>query len=413
MSRNTRIPDYLSRHLHREMNIPVPPPAQILPGTLLPAVRERLRGAEIGSLSSQLLSACDEGRCFSIKTDGSPDALCAAGILGSLLEKLGAERRREGQQELFDAASEGAEIEISIGGGGIRACGERASSGGLSLSALALLAVGAIAGRGGLAFADEVVVFDLETTGRDAESDEIIEIGAVKTRGGVETDIFSELVRPSGAIPAEVEELTGISNSDVRSAPPARDVLPRFLAFCGDTTLVAHNAPFDVAFLKRQSMTALGRDVGNDWEDTLVMSRWLHPGAPSHRLGDIAALLGIRADGWHRAVADARMAARLYERLRHIPRDVLTELRMRQFLPLAALGTVLSGTPLVGENGLIVAQGTAAMVREYSLPEAGSCPAPREPVEAVRIPQALVSLHDAVRRRAALTLLRGRVGEPA
>src|SRR5664279_3363886 len=94
------------------------------------------------------------------------------------------------------------------------------------------------------------VVVDLETTGGSPQSSAITEIGAVKTRGGEVLGEFQTLVDPGGPIPPFIVALTGITDAMLIAAPRIEQVLPAFLEFLGDAVLVAHNAPFDVGFLK-------------------------------------------------------------------------------------------------------------------------------------------------------------------
>ena len=98
---------------------------------------------------------------------------------------------------------------------------------------------------------DTYVVFDLETTGFSSKNDRIIEIGAVKIKDGVIIDNFSEFVNPRRPIPYKITELTGINDQMVRDAMIIEDVLPRFINFIGDSVIVAHNAPFDTGFIRK------------------------------------------------------------------------------------------------------------------------------------------------------------------
>ena len=93
------------------------------------------------------------------------------------------------------------------------------------------------------------VVFDIETTGFSVNFNEIIEIGAVKIKNGIQLDTFSTFVRPSRKISRKISELTNISNEDVAKAPAIEEVLPKFVEFIGDSILVAHNATFDTGFI--------------------------------------------------------------------------------------------------------------------------------------------------------------------
>lgn len=155
------------------------------------------------------------------------------------------------------------------------------------------------------------VVVDLETTGGRKSARHITEIGAVKVRGGEELGHFSTLVRPGAAIPAHITRLTGISNVMVASAPPLEEVFAAFLEFAGfdrGHVLVAHNAGFDVGFLKAAAM-----ELGYPWPqprivDTLHVARRVvaRQETPDYRLGSLAHALGAAATPNHRALDDAR-----------------------------------------------------------------------------------------------------------
>ncbi len=152
------------------------------------------------------------------------------------------------------------------------------------------------------------VVLDLETTGGSPAGSNITEIGAVKVRGGVVLGEFQTLVRPGDPIPAFVSVLTGITNAMVAGAPRIEAVLGSFLDFIGDAVVVAHNAPYDVSFLK-----AACRETGEHWPrpavvDTAHLARQLVTAdeAPNRKLGTLAALFGTATTPDHRALHDAR-----------------------------------------------------------------------------------------------------------
>ncbi len=159
----------------------------------------------------------------------------------------------------------------------------------------------------------ELIVFDLETTGLSAATERIIEIGAIKLRGGEIVDEFDTFVDPERRIPDEIAKLTGISDEMVEGAPNERDALEAFYAFCGgdDRVLIAHNAKFDTTFLK-----AAARRCGMAYRftavDTLLMARSLYPGQKSYKLGNIAKLLEIPPFEAHRASDDARALAQIF-----------------------------------------------------------------------------------------------------
>ncbi len=152
------------------------------------------------------------------------------------------------------------------------------------------------------------VVVDLETTGGRAADGGITEIGAVKVRGGEVLGELQSLVDPGRPVPAFVARLTGITTAMVATAPPLDLVLPSFLEFSRDAVLVAHNAPFDVGFLKEAC-----ERLGYDWPgyrvvDTVPLARRVvtRDEARNHKLATLAALFRARVTPEHRALADAR-----------------------------------------------------------------------------------------------------------
>ena len=161
-----------------------------------------------------------------------------------------------------------------------------------------------------------VVVFDLETTGLSPRrGGRIVEIGAVALEDGRETAEFQSLVDPEVPIPFWVQKIHHISNRMVAGQPVAAEILPRFLEFVGSDPLVAHNAAFDIPFLRAELARTGHRDLPNRHLCTLKMSRKLNRGFPNHRLDTVAELLlgGIPEDCQrHRALDDARLAARIW-----------------------------------------------------------------------------------------------------
>ena len=154
------------------------------------------------------------------------------------------------------------------------------------------------------------VAFDLETTGLYPQRDRITEIGAVRVEYGRETDRFQTLVNPGMPIPQKVQELTHITDDMVREAPTEAEALPEFLEFIGDAPYVAHNATFDVAFLKAAcERLALPLPVLS--ADSLEAANRYWPRMPSHRLGDMAREIGFDLVGAHRSLADTEALAAL------------------------------------------------------------------------------------------------------
>ncbi len=152
------------------------------------------------------------------------------------------------------------------------------------------------------------VVVDLETTGGSPADCSITEIGAVKVRGGEVLGEFQTLVNPGTPIPAFISVLTGITDTMVAGSPRIEAALPAFLEFSAGTVLVAHNAGFDISFLK-----AAASRVGAPWPsprvvDTVHLARQLvtRDEAPNHRLSSLAVLFGASTTPDHRALHDAR-----------------------------------------------------------------------------------------------------------
>jgi len=152
------------------------------------------------------------------------------------------------------------------------------------------------------------VVADIETTGLSSEHDEIIEIGAVKLKNGRITERFASFIKPSKALPANIINLTGITNEMVSTAPPMGEVLPDFIKFLGDGIFVAHNAQFDSGFIRRDC-EKLGLPFDNRILDTLPLCQIIYTDLKNHRLDTVAKKLDIKMGNHHRAVDDANTAA--------------------------------------------------------------------------------------------------------
>lgn len=152
-------------------------------------------------------------------------------------------------------------------------------------------------------------VVDLETTGGSAAAGSMItEIGAVKVRGGEVLGEFQTLVNPQTQIPAFIAVLTGISNSMVADAPPIESALPAFLEFAAGTVLVAHNAPFDVGFLRHFAEAQARPWPAFEVVDTVRLARRVvtRDEAPNHKLSSLARVFHSATTPNHRALADAR-----------------------------------------------------------------------------------------------------------
>ncbi len=168
-----------------------------------------------------------------------------------------------------------------------------------------------VTGEKGQDFNADFVVFDIETTGFSPVSNRIIEIGAVKVQGGEITDRFSAFVNPDVPIPFEIEKLTGINDSMVMDAPFIETVLPQFLEFCEGAILVAHNANFDMSFIRENAQRqGIWKEV--TYVDTVGIARILLPHQAKHTLDAVAKTLNVSLENHHRAVDDAEATAQIF-----------------------------------------------------------------------------------------------------
>ncbi|MFA6730497.1 MAG: PolC-type DNA polymerase III [Eubacteriales bacterium] len=164
-------------------------------------------------------------------------------------------------------------------------------------------------------FSDGVfTVFDIETTGLSPYSSGITEIGAVRYRGGEAIEVFETYVDPGMPIPQNITELTGITDEMVKGAPSMREAVERFIKFAGDTILVAHNAGFDIGFIKK---TASDYKIpfSNPYLDTVSLSRYLNPGLSRHNLDAVRKYYGLGEFKHHRASGDCKILCQIFERM--------------------------------------------------------------------------------------------------
>ena len=160
-------------------------------------------------------------------------------------------------------------------------------------------------------FTDEMVVFDIETTGLSKKDCKITEIGAVKIKNGEITDRYNTFVNPQCPIPEEIQKLTSITDEMVADAPIIDVVLPEFLAFVGDCLLIAHNADFDTGFI-RVAAEQCGIEFANPYLDTLALSKYINSDLKSHKLNILAKHYKLEDFHHHRACDDAEILAKIY-----------------------------------------------------------------------------------------------------
>ena len=161
---------------------------------------------------------------------------------------------------------------------------------------------------------NDVVVFDIETTGLEAAHCEILEIGAVKIHKGKIIETFETLIKPKGPIPDEITELTGITYDMVSNSPSLQQVMPDFYKFCYGTTIMAYNIDFDYKFInlygKKQGYLFDMKQI-----DAMFLARSFIPGLKNFKLSSVCKKLGVSLENAHRAVHDAMATAEVVIKL--------------------------------------------------------------------------------------------------
>lgn len=165
------------------------------------------------------------------------------------------------------------------------------------------------------------LALDFETTGLDHRLDRVVEIGALRfslrlpADGGApvlrEEGALAALVSPGMKMPEAARAIHGISDEDLEGAPRFAELAPALLALCGDAVIVAHNAPFDISFLRSEIERAGLPFPAHPSLDTRMLAKAAFPGAGSYRLGSLASFLRIDTGHAHRALDDARTCMQL------------------------------------------------------------------------------------------------------
>ena len=168
----------------------------------------------------------------------------------------------------------------------------------------------------GVTMRDPFIVLDFETTGLyPTTGDRATEVAAVLVQDGKIVDKFQSLMNSGVPIPRFVQDLTGITNRMIATAPPSDEVMNQFLTFIGDTPLVAHNASFDKRFLDAE-LSRIGRQANQPVACTMRIARRIYQKAPNYKLGTLVRFAHIETNGvFHRALADSEMTARLMLRM--------------------------------------------------------------------------------------------------
>jgi DNA polymerase III epsilon subunit family exonuclease len=167
-------------------------------------------------------------------------------------------------------------------------------------------------------FDDKFVAFDFETTGFNYKKEDIIQIGAARFEGDFLIETFSTFVKPSKKIPKAASSVNGITDDMVADAPTIDEVLPAFCEFIGKSTLVAHNASFDMKFLLKSVYFYNENNPDNQLKvknrvfDTLKASRKYMPQMPNHKLPTLVKKLNIKCEQSHSALPDALAVGEVY-----------------------------------------------------------------------------------------------------
>ena len=210
----------------------------------------------------------------------------------------------------------------------------------------------------------EYVVFDIETTGLSKKHNKIIEIGAVKVKDGEVVDTFSEFINPGVPIPYQIEQLTSINDDMVKDAPMFDVIVPRFVEFCGDDIVVAHNASFDTGFV-RMNVEELGLKFDNTVLDTMTLSHILLPELGKFTLDRVCKELKVVNAHHHRAIDDAEATAKVFFKLL----DMLKERDVKTMDDLNVLGSTSPDAIKKDKtyHGIILAKNEIGRVNLYRL----------------------------------------------
>ena len=162
------------------------------------------------------------------------------------------------------------------------------------------------------AYPDDYVVLDIETTGLSVRNCGITQIGALKYKNGEIIGRFDSFVNPEMPIPANIAEMTGITDEMVKDAPSESEAVKAFLEFSNGAMLVAHNANFDISFIRR---VAIDNDImfANSYLDTVALSRYINSDIKKHTLDALAKYYKLGEFDHHKADADTEMLAKIFE----------------------------------------------------------------------------------------------------
>ncbi|MBQ7333162.1 MAG: PHP domain-containing protein, partial [Clostridia bacterium] len=213
------------------------------------------------------------------------------------------------------------------------------------------------------AFDGEMVVFDVETTGLSNRTCKLIEIGAVKIKNGKIIDKMDIFVDPECPIPAEITELTHITDEMVKGAPKEREAISEFLRFAGDDMLIAHNANFDIGFI-RVACDRQGFEFKNAYLDTLGLSRYVNPELKNHKLDTLVELYNLGEFQHHRASDDSEVLSRIFiEMLSRLKKEGITDF----YRAIDAMGADVDPIKLKAHHIILFAKNKEGLKNLYKL----------------------------------------------
>ena len=224
----------------------------------------------------------------------------------------------------------------------------------------------AIHGHQDIGFSDEIVCFDIETTGLKVTQEAITEIGAVRLRNGEIVETFQTFVDPERRLTPEIIGLTGITDDMLRGAPKLKDALTAFLAFAGDAPLAAHNAEFDISFI-RAGCRKCSIPFEPTYIDTLILAQNLLPGLGKYKLDIVAEHLQLPQFNHHRASDDAVPVAQMLTKfLPMLAERGVTRLQQinNEMLKLRPLGSKSNRFP---KHIILLAKNKAGLKNLYQL----------------------------------------------
>ena len=234
---------------------------------------------------------------------------------------------------------------------------------------------------------DDFVAIDLETTGLNMETDQIIEVGATRFDRSGRHENFSTFVNPGRLVPREVRELTGIADADIAGAPRFAAVREALAAFIGGSTIVGQNIAFDLAFLRAEQIHPVGPTF-----DTWELASVLLPTAARLNLASLAAAVGVPMPVAHRALADAEATRDIFiallGRLDALPRSLLLELRAFAARAGWAFTALIDDALVRGGGGALDPAEVDALVAALPAPPVRAAARPLVPRETPEAPSA-------------------------